>query len=63
MFNALDMDVRYHALQMALGMEYLNAEGRIERLSLAEVLNAAAAFELFIANGESVVPHLTEAGK
>lgn len=55
MFDDTNVAVRYHAMQMALGMSVLNSHGVVERLSLAEVLNAAAAFELFMLHGESAV--------
>lgn len=48
MFGDQDIDIRYHALQMALDMTRLNDLGMCEPLGLSEVLNAAAAFELFM---------------
>lgn len=49
MFDDSAVEIRYHALKMALDMTLINAEGNTERLNVSEVIGAAAKFEAFMA--------------
>lgn len=52
-----EQEIRQIALELALGMTYRSDLGEIDTLNLQAVLNAAAAFELFMIHGESAVPN------
>lgn len=52
MFDDTNVAVRYHALQMALAVTFINEVGNVERLNLPNALEAAKKFEAFLLAGE-----------